>query len=82
MSTVGEKVLVIRATWDEEARVWVAESDDLPGLATEADSLDALVAKLRIMIPELLEANDSDLPDDIPFELLARPNAATRAARC
>ncbi|MGH9394255.1 MAG: DUF1902 domain-containing protein, partial [Terriglobales bacterium] len=24
----------VRATWDPEARVWVAESDDVPGLVT------------------------------------------------
>jgi predicted RNase H-like HicB family nuclease len=65
-------VLVVNANWDDEAKVWVAESDAVPGLATEAASLDALVAKLRDMIPELLELNDSDLPTEVPFELLAR----------
>jgi len=28
------KVLFIRAEWDAEAAVWVATSDDVPGLAT------------------------------------------------
>jgi predicted RNase H-like HicB family nuclease len=37
--------------------VWVATSDDVPGLATGADTLDALVDKLKVVIPELLEAN-------------------------
>ena len=48
---------VVMATWDEEAGVWVAESDDIPGLATEAPTQEELVAKLRVMIPELYEAN-------------------------
>jgi predicted RNase H-like HicB family nuclease len=47
----------VRASWDSEARVWFAYSDDVPGLATEADNLDALEAKLQVMVPELLEAN-------------------------
>jgi predicted RNase H-like HicB family nuclease len=47
----------VRASWDSEARVWFASSDDVPGLATEADNLEALGAKLQTMIPELLEAN-------------------------
>jgi len=72
MSTPVAHVLVVNANWDDEAKVWVAESDAVPGLATEAASLDALVAKLRDMIPELLELNDSDLPAEVPFELLAR----------
>ena len=28
--------LTIRAVWDDEARVWVAESDDVPGLVLES----------------------------------------------
>lgn len=47
----------ITATWDDEAKVWVAESDDVPGLATEAPTQEELVAKLKVIIPELLEAN-------------------------
>lgn len=47
----------IHTNWDPESEVWVATSDDVPGLATEAPNLEALIEKLRIMIPELLEAN-------------------------
>ena len=51
------KPLFIRADWDEEARVWVATSSDVPGLATEEESIEKLIQKLKIMIPELLAAN-------------------------
>lgn len=47
----------IIATWDDEAQVWVAESPDVPGLATEAATQAELVDKLKVMIPELLTAN-------------------------
>jgi predicted RNase H-like HicB family nuclease/uncharacterized protein YjbI with pentapeptide repeats len=47
----------ITAEWDTEAGVWVAASDDVPGLVTGADSLDDLTDKLNVVIPELLEAN-------------------------
>jgi hypothetical protein len=49
--------VIVEAIWDEEARVWVAESDDVPGLATGAASLELLAEKLRLLVPELLEAN-------------------------
>jgi len=49
----------VYADWDLEAGVWVAMSEEVLGLATEAETLDALADKLRIMIPELLEANHS-----------------------
>lgn len=47
----------VTAFWDAEAAVWVATSEDVPGLATEADTVEALIDKLRIMIPELLECS-------------------------
>lgn len=47
----------VHADWDAEAGVWVATSDDVPGLATEAETIEALTKKLRSMIPELLESN-------------------------
>ena len=50
-------VLEILARRDGEAGVWVAESDDVPGLVAEADSLNVLALKLKTLIPELLELN-------------------------
>ncbi len=62
----------ILANWDDEAAVWIAESDDVPGLVTEADTIDGLIAKLKVMIPELLEANGTLMDDEvIPFTLLS-----------
>ena len=49
--------LYVHADWDAEAGVWVAASNDVPGLATEAETVEALVVKLETMIPELLAAN-------------------------
>ena len=46
----------VQADWDPEADVWVATSDDVPGLATEAETIEALMQKLRVIVPELLEA--------------------------
>lgn len=66
------KVLFVRADWDEEARVWVAMSDDIPGLVTEAETVESLVEKLQIIIPELLDANGFPDGDEVPFELFAR----------
>lgn len=66
------KSLFIRAEWDEEAAVWVASSDDVPGLATEADTLEGLSKKLETLVPELLDLNGLENGPEVPFELLAR----------
>ena len=50
-------VFEVLARWDSEAGVWVAESEDIPGLVAEADSPNNLARKLRILVPELLELN-------------------------
>ena len=63
--------LMVYAMWDAEAGVWVATSEEVPGLATEADTVEKLIAKLKVMIPELLEANGYPLEADIPFRLEA-----------
>lgn len=47
--------LTVKAVWDSEAGVWVATSEDLPGLVTESETREELIEKLNIMIPELLE---------------------------
>jgi predicted RNase H-like HicB family nuclease len=47
--------IVVTEDWDPEARMWVATSRDLRGLVTEAESVEALRAKLPGMILDLLE---------------------------
>ena len=47
----------VTVEWDEEAKVWVASSEDVPGLATGADTFEDLIEKLKIVIPELLVEN-------------------------
>ena len=67
-----DKPLYVHATWDEDALVWVASSDDVPGLATEAETTEELVQKLKTLIPELLELNGLSPTVPISFELLTR----------
>lgn len=79
---MAERTYDIHCVWDDEARVWVATSDDVPGLATGADTLDELVEKLKVVIPELLEANgilDEDVAD-IPFSIHAERHERTSRA--
>jgi hypothetical protein len=73
------KLFFIRAEWDEEAAVWVATSDDVPGLATEAATMEALSDKLGDLAPELLELNRYAVAGEIAYEVLARKLSMTRA---
>ena len=52
---------LIILTWDDEASVWIAESNDIPGLILEDESFDTLVERVRIAVPDLLEQEKSNL---------------------
>ena len=68
-----EKLSYVHAEWDDEALVWVASSDDVPGLVTEAATTEELIAKLKVMIPELMAMNGGQASiGPVPFELLTR----------
>ena len=47
----------VKMHWDGEADVWVATSEDVPGLVLESGSFDALLERIKYAIPELLELN-------------------------
>ena len=74
------KPYFIHAEWDDEAEVWVATSDDVPGLVAESETIEALVLKLKILVPELLEANGIAASGNVPFELLTRRFELAHAA--
>ena len=71
--------LEIRAVWDDEANVWVADSDDVPGLVAEAATLESLMVKLETLIPELMELN-CGITGAFPFHLVAERTALAQAA--
>ena len=72
-------MLVIHADWDSDAGCWYATSDDVPGLATGADTIEDLIERLKVIVPDLVELNDVPV-DGHSFELLARQRAIADAA--
>jgi predicted RNase H-like HicB family nuclease len=68
----AHEVFEVLAQWDSEAEVWVAESDDVPGLLAEAESPSSLAPKLRVLIPELLELNGVPTDDGLKQAGIAR----------
>lgn len=73
---------VIRADWDEEASVWVASSNDIPGLSIEADSIDQLRSKLTAALVDLFELNGmpGSNGDGASIELVAHSHIHIPAA--
>ena len=51
----------VNLLWDSEASVWVATSEDIKGLVLESGSLDVLIERVRMTVPELLRLNNQPM---------------------
>jgi predicted RNase H-like HicB family nuclease len=49
--------LNVQAHWDPEAHVWWADSEDIPGLVTEADTFSEIVQHVRSLAPLMIREN-------------------------
>ena len=65
----------VKMFWDNEACVWVATSDDLPGLVLEDDSFEALVDEVKLAVPTLIRLNQ------IPCDYVALSFVTARSER-
>lgn len=65
--------IIVKAEWDHDAQVWFATSNDIQGLAVEAETFDALREKVLGAVCDLIELNgvESSLPD-IPVHIMAQ----------
>jgi hypothetical protein len=64
--------ILVKAEWDAEAAVWVAESADVPGLAAESATLELLRPKVLAMISDLIELNNMEIQlSEIPVHIVA-----------
>jgi len=55
-------VLRIKVQRDDEAGMWCASSNDISGLAVEAETIEALIKVLEEVIPMLWELNHAASP--------------------
>ena len=51
----------VNLLWDADASVWVATSEDIKGLVLESGSLDVLIERVRMAVPDLLKLNKQPL---------------------
>ena len=65
----------INMFWDYEACVWVATSENLPGLVLENESFEALVDEVKLAVPTLIRLNQ------IPCSYVALNFITTRSER-
>ena len=65
--------------WDEETDRWYTKTDDVPGMSLESGSLDALIEKVRLIAPDMLEINCQYL-GPIHFTFVAERKEVIRVA--
>jgi hypothetical protein len=64
--------VTVKATFDPDASIWYVAESSLPGLNIEAETFDALIAKLPGAIEDLIEASQGgSAAAKVPVELVA-----------
>ena len=48
---------IITIAFDDEAQRWYAQNDDIP-ILLEDDSIDILISRVKLAVPEMLEINN------------------------
>jgi hypothetical protein len=77
-----DRMIIVKAIFDPEARVWYTESSDIHGLRLEDPRFETLLERIPGAIQDLLECGsngDGQGEIEIPVEIIA--NATTRV-RC
>ena len=70
---MSTKRYTVTCHWDQEAQVWFVAETDVPGLATEAATVEEMESKLLRMVPELIALNEAPAASQpVPFELITR----------
>jgi hypothetical protein len=75
-----DNVILVKAAWDPNARVWWTESADLFDLNAEGDTLEELVDKLPAIAADLAEASGVAIPANTVIEVVAHATARAAAA--
>jgi len=69
------KECAVQLRWDDEAYVWMASSEDVPGLVLECGSLDALMEQVRYTVSELITIGDDGVMINFNAQRRARAYA-------
>lgn len=72
VKTMKSRTYLIQATWDNDAKMWVAESDDIPGVVAEAEDQETLRRKLASLIPEMIDLNNVAVDRTKPLDVVIR----------
>lgn len=79
---MSRKRFKVIACYDDEAGVWFIQETDVPGLTAEAKTVEEMMQKLDVRIPEMLELNhhllNKEIIDKAPYELVTHQVAEAR----
>lgn len=67
----------VQLHWDDEAKVWWADSEDIPGLILESDTADELIKRMVEAAPEMIDLNNVDRRKKMHFVFSTRDEDVT-----
>lgn len=66
----------MNARWISEDEVWIATSEDVPGLVIEGATWSDMVRETGLVLPDLLELAGQDEPSEVLFRAEERLSLA------
>ena len=81
MTALAHRSIIVRADWDDEAKVRVAASTEIAGLAIDADTLEALGERVVGAVLDLIEFDGLDVAEDVPVHIMAERTVRLAAVR-
>ena len=71
-------VINVELAFDSEAHVWYVKRSDVQGLRIEADTVDALIARIPDALRDLLGDGDADGARVVPVKVIAHHSTSVR----
>ena len=74
------RIVVVTAAYDDEAKVWYIEESNVPGLRTEAATVEHF-GRASWSCRNLIEVNGLDFHGDVPIEVIAHASTMATVAK-
>ena len=75
----GKVKCEVQLIWSSDSNKWYTETNDIPGMVLESNSFDALMEKVQLIAPDMLEAN-CNYVGPVHFTFVTRHTKTIRAA--
>jgi Domain of unknown function (DUF1902) len=77
------RLIVVKLAFDSDANVWYVDHSSLEGMSGEAETMEAMVARIPCLVADLLEEQGGDQSStvEVPIEIIASRRTANETLK-